>query len=177
MTKPVKCMIINLMTPVNANSTHTRRHILETAFGEIFRNGFRATSLSDILEKTGLTKGAFYYHFKNKTELGYTIIDEIVEPFLFNLWLRPLEDCRDPLLCLKETLDASVTDETYLTCGCPFTNLVVEMSPVDEGFRTRLERIFRRGVDTMEHLYYRRHRRRPERDQELPEPVHPGTVP
>jgi TetR/AcrR family transcriptional regulator, cholesterol catabolism regulator len=41
-----------------------------TAAAELFaRNGFGATSLEDIAATLGVTKGAFYYHVKNKEEI------------------------------------------------------------------------------------------------------------
>lgn len=41
-----------------------------TAAAELFaRNGFGATSLEDIAEEIGVTKGALYYHVKNKEEI------------------------------------------------------------------------------------------------------------
>jgi TetR/AcrR family transcriptional regulator, cholesterol catabolism regulator len=41
-----------------------------TASAELFAcNGFGATSLDDIAEKLGVTKGALYYHVKNKEEI------------------------------------------------------------------------------------------------------------
>ena len=36
----------------------TRQKLLQAAFAEIYRNGFQAASLTQILSETGLTKGA-----------------------------------------------------------------------------------------------------------------------
>jgi len=41
----------------------TREKILDAAFHEIHRYGFQSASLANILERTGLTKGALYHHF------------------------------------------------------------------------------------------------------------------
>ena len=55
----------------------TRRNILEKAFELIYERGYQNTSIDDILATTGVTKGAFYYHFQNKDEMGLAIIHEI----------------------------------------------------------------------------------------------------
>ena len=57
----------------------TRQEILESAFQEIHRNGFQAASLTSILERTGVTKGALYHHFPNKQALGYAVLEEVVK--------------------------------------------------------------------------------------------------
>jgi AcrR family transcriptional regulator len=40
------------------------------------RKGYRGTSITDIMNKVGLTKGCLYAHFKSKGELLLRIIDE-----------------------------------------------------------------------------------------------------
>jgi AcrR family transcriptional regulator len=59
-----------------ARSEATRRKILEAAVELFSEVGFAATGLGDIIERTELTKGAFYHHFKSKESLASTIIDE-----------------------------------------------------------------------------------------------------
>ena len=47
----------------------TRERILRQS-GKLFNTqGYKATSLSDITEASGLTKGAIYQHFENKEKL------------------------------------------------------------------------------------------------------------
>jgi AcrR family transcriptional regulator len=47
----------------------TQKVIVETAAELFARQGFGATSLDDIAEQLGATKGALYYHIKNKEEI------------------------------------------------------------------------------------------------------------
>lgn len=42
----------------------------------VFENGFSGTSIDQILAKTGITKGAFFYHFKTKNALAQALIEE-----------------------------------------------------------------------------------------------------
>ena len=123
-------------------SINTRNRILETAFREIHRNGFRATSVNDILEKCKLTKGAFYHHFKNKLTLGYAIVDELIRNVVYEDWLQPFETCGNPIDCLTELLQSAKMDKDVILEGCPLNNLAVEMAPIDEGFRQRLNHIY-----------------------------------
>lgn len=117
----------------------TRQRLLGSAFGEIHRNGFRGASIDNILRETGVTKGALYYHFKNKAELGYAVIDEIIRPFVEDNW-RPVLDADNIVDGAIAVLHARVRErsEMALTLGCPFNNLIQEMSPIDAEFRERL---------------------------------------
>lgn len=49
--------------------TENRDEILNKAFFQFLNRGYKACSLKDLEEVTGLTKGAFYYYFKNKEEI------------------------------------------------------------------------------------------------------------
>lgn len=120
----------------------TRQQLIEAAFNEIHRNGFRAASLDAILSETKVTKGALYHHFRSKTELGYAVVDEIVRPFVEESWKSLLgqDDMIGAAVALCRQLTAQ-RSEMGLTLGCPFNNLINEMSSVDEGFRQRLLQI------------------------------------
>lgn len=47
----------------------TRQQILDTALRVFSEHGVSATSLSDIATAAGVTRGAIYWHFKNKAEI------------------------------------------------------------------------------------------------------------
>lgn len=131
-------------SPAKRQSDRTRQKLLECAFEEIHRSGFRSASLDAILEKSRVTKGALYHHFGSKSALGYAVVDEVVRPFIEENW-RPAAEAGNVLdaaikLCQRLTKTRS---EMALSCGCPFNNLINEMSPVDEGFRTRLNGILK----------------------------------
>ncbi|MCP5456125.1 MAG: TetR/AcrR family transcriptional regulator [Thermotogae bacterium] len=43
--------------------------LYENAYAEFSEKGYEKASLNNILKKTGISKGTFYYHFKNKEDL------------------------------------------------------------------------------------------------------------
>ena len=78
----------------------TKEKILEAAEGLVLDHGFGATSIDQILEKTSITKGAFFYHFKSKAELARALINRYVErdnALLYDLTQRAENLSRDPL--------------------------------------------------------------------------------
>lgn len=122
----------------------TRRKILESAFHEIHRNGFQAASLNPILERTSVTKGALYHHFPNKQTLGYAVLDEVIKDTVLQFWLRPLEEYNDPIDGLQRLVSEAgknISNEDVLL-GCPLNNLCLEMSPINDGFRQRVNQIY-----------------------------------
>lgn len=122
----------------------TREKILDAAADEIYRVGFQAASLCDILNKLGISKGALYHHFPSKLALGYAVLDDVLLGKIGNAWDAALSQ-EDPIegLCALLESEAQVMSGMRLTCGCPINNLAQEMSPVDEGFRQRIEKIYR----------------------------------
>ncbi len=122
----------------------TRQDLLEAAFEEIWQNGFRAASLDAILGRVGVTKGALYHHFRNKLELGYAAVDEVLRDQMLVKWFTPMVDSEDPIAVLLTPRDRITDDEIVQYCrfGCPLNNLAQEMSSIDEGFRIRLDKLY-----------------------------------
>jgi TetR/AcrR family transcriptional regulator, transcriptional repressor for nem operon len=128
--------------PASRNPERTRRNLLEAAFEEIHKSGFRGTDLETILEKAGVTKGALYHYFESKEDLGYAVVDEVIAEIGREKWLRPLQKAENPIDVLAEIFQGSSTTPEHIRGGCPVNNLVLEMSPLDEGFRKRLAKQF-----------------------------------
>src|ERR1700741_2128195 len=79
------------------NPERTRSLLLQAAFQEIHRSGFRSADLDAILAKAGVTKGALYYHFDNKEALGYAVVDEVIASKVHQKWVPPLREGQRPI--------------------------------------------------------------------------------
>ena len=121
-----------------------RQKLLEAAFGEMHMHGFQGMRVDAVLEKTGLTKGAFYHHFNSKQALGIAVVDELIRGKITNIWLDTLNSSSDPVRAIQEAFEKSA--ECYgmdiLRLGCPLNNLAQEMSPINEEFRLHINQIF-----------------------------------
>lgn len=58
----------------------TRNLLLDAAERVFHEKGVSRTSLSDIAEAAGLTRGAIYWHFKNKADLFDAMMDRVTLP-------------------------------------------------------------------------------------------------
>ena len=93
----------------------TRQQILGAARKLVVERGFSGTSLDEILARTQLTKGAFFYHFKGKGDLARALINQYAEEdtrFFVDLARRSDELEHDPL---QNVLKFVKLFEDYLT--------------------------------------------------------------
>lgn len=130
--------------PLDERELDTRGEILFAAYKEIHYHGFQSASLSNILARTGVTKGALYHHFPNKTELGYAVIDEVISQHIHLSFIDPLQNFDNPIDGIIELIQNSgnAFSMTDIELGCPLSVLAQEMAPIDEGFRIRLIKIY-----------------------------------
>jgi AcrR family transcriptional regulator len=124
------------------DAERTRERLLQAAFREVYRSGFQSAGIDTILAATNVTKGALYHHFGSKEALGHAIIEEVIAERHRDQWLRPLEQSKDPFDALVGAVRGISVQPEDVRGGCELLNLAQEMSPLDEGFRKRLERIF-----------------------------------
>ncbi len=81
----------------------TRSRILDTA-EEVFReHGVASTSLGDIADAAGVTRGAIYWHFRNKADLFTAMLDRVA---------LPMEEM------IREAADASTADPLSSLRAC-----------------------------------------------------------
>lgn len=82
------------------DGTITRERILDEAHALILEHGLNGTSLDHIIEKAGITKGAFFYHFKSKDDLALKLVQRFAkadETTLREVTARAEALSRDPL--------------------------------------------------------------------------------
>ena len=61
---------------LQARAEATRRRILESAVDLFDELGYGETGLADVLQRAGVSKGAFYYHFDSKEAVARAIIED-----------------------------------------------------------------------------------------------------
>jgi AcrR family transcriptional regulator len=118
----------------------TREFIVEKTAPVFNRKGYAGTSMSDLTDSTGLTKGAIYGNFENKDEVALAAFD-------YNL-LRMVEQVRG----LQSThptalgkLQAYITvyrrglTKPTLSAGCPIVNTGVDADDTHPQLRKKVE--------------------------------------
>lgn len=82
----------------------TRHALLDAAELVFEQRGVAGTSLQEVAEAAGVTRGAVYWHFRDKADLYNAMMDRAVLPFE-QQWLEPAaDDAADPMQRLRELL-------------------------------------------------------------------------
>lgn len=135
----------------------TRRKILDVALKVFAEKGYSRTSLREIARRAGFTRGAVYWHFKNKADV-FVALAEYVEGDSASAFeedvtlLESLDDLKGAICGYLERLE---TDERFGT----FHRLVEyqsewadELAPLFERNRTELRELAWWMVAALSHL-------------------------
>jgi len=143
-----------------SKSERTRRHIIEQAATLFNLRGYSGTSLQDIMEATGLSKGGLYGHFKGgKEEIALAAFDFAVDSVYGKVGVRtrPLEHALEKLKAVIEFYRDNIFSPP-VEGGCPIQNTAIKADdnqPVLrtrvlqalEDWRGRIARTLRRGIE------------------------------
>jgi AcrR family transcriptional regulator len=88
------------------------KEILEAAFSEFSRNGYAATTLDQIAERAGVTKGTIYVYFENKEHLFISMVHDITKGTL------------DTVEDMFETHEGSTADLLRMQFGFIYQHIV-----------------------------------------------------
>lgn len=105
----------------------TRQYIIEKTAPLFNKKGFDGTSLSDLTEATGLTKGALYGNFRDKEEIGDAAFRYSINKVrsIIRSRVDAADTCKKQLLAVIEFYADYVFDPP-VPGGCPILNTAIE---------------------------------------------------
>jgi AcrR family transcriptional regulator len=105
----------------------TRQFIIEKAAPIFNKKGFAGTSLSDLTEATGLTKGSIYGNFKDKDDVAACVLKYNLDALLtyLNRSMEREETSIDKLLSVPRSYDR-LYPRIMEFGGCPIMNTAIE---------------------------------------------------
>ena len=127
----------------------TRERILAEATKLVHRKGFEATSLSDLMEVTGLKKGCLYFHFSGKDELSLAVLEKAKAEFFRDLDAKLGEQPAGERLdhFFKGALDLNKKKD--FEGGCIFGNTALEMSGKNPRLARFVADVFNEWIERM----------------------------
>jgi len=131
----------------------TREMILEVAAQAFNRHGFSGTSLSDIMQLTGLEKGGIYNHFESKEDLAVQAFDfafERVSEALVSA-VRQAKTAEGQLRGMINYF-AEYFVSPPVPGGCPVLNTAVESDDAYPALRNRARAAMDRWQQLVVHL-------------------------
>jgi AcrR family transcriptional regulator len=115
---------------MSAKGELTRRNIIDKSLQLFSVKGYFNTSISDILQATGLTKGGLYCHFRSKEEVWRAVYDDAVQ-----IWkavvFKEMRSIDDPMERIERTIEnvlMAYLGGDVFDGGCFFVNMLVELS-------------------------------------------------
>lgn len=108
----------------------TRQNIIAKSMQLFSVKGYFNTSIADIMEVTGLTKGGLYGHFRNKEEIWYAVYEECAQVWK-KVVFNGVREISDPLARIDRVIENNLKD--YLgggvfQGGCFLINSLVDLS-------------------------------------------------
>ncbi|WP_298533735.1 TetR/AcrR family transcriptional regulator [uncultured Algibacter sp.] len=105
----------------------TSQYIIEVSAPIFNKNGYAATSIKDITDATGLTKGSIYGNFKNKEELAYASFKFMVKSLMkpLSIHLKKNESPIQKLYLITDFYRNYYPFSKQLG-GCPVLNIGVD---------------------------------------------------
>lgn len=105
----------------------TKQMIIEKASGLLNTQGYLATSITDIMKKTGMEKGGIYNHFKSKQELSLDAFSFSIKTMstTFQEAIRSKNTSIEKLNALLEVF-LLLAEDKPIPGGCPILNAAIE---------------------------------------------------
>ena len=130
-----------------SKAARTRQYILDRTAPLFNRKGYSGTSLADLTDVTGLTKGALYGNFKDKeeiAELAFSHAAEVVRQEV-RRQLSAKHTNRERLLGLLEFYASDVLHPP-VAGGCPLLNTAIEADDHHKFMRDSVRKELNRAV-------------------------------
>lgn len=132
------------MSPVSPNPT--REKLLAAAESLVYEQGFAATSIDKVIERVGMTKGTFFYHFKSKNDLALALIQRYAASdlrLLHDNMARAEKLSDDPLqqvlIFTGLLLEVAETLDNNPQPGCLFATFCFESGLFDDATHTVIQ--------------------------------------
>jgi AcrR family transcriptional regulator len=105
----------------------TRTHIIMKSAELFNQKGYAGTTIQDIMEATGLTKGGIYRNFSNKDEIALEAFEYAGQVLWghFLTAIEGLETATEKILAMCNVYSDTVHNPP-IKGGCPFLNTAVE---------------------------------------------------
>jgi TetR/AcrR family transcriptional regulator, transcriptional repressor for nem operon len=138
---------------ISAAASDSKTKLLDAALQVIRAQGYAATTVEDICQLAGVTKGSFFHHFKSKDELALSATahwDAMTESFFASAPYHKLTDPLERLLGYVEFRGAILTGDLP-DYTCLLGTLVQETYATHPEIRAACDRGLSRHIAVLTH--------------------------
>ena len=111
-----------------SKAERTRNYIIETTADIFNTRGYAGTSLSDLTEATGLSKGSIYGNFESKEEVALAVFDYNLNKVnsIIRQRMAQAKTYLDKLMIYARVYDQFTREKHFPKGGCPILNTAIE---------------------------------------------------
>ncbi|MEW6543099.1 MAG: TetR/AcrR family transcriptional regulator [Nitrospirota bacterium] len=126
-----------------------KEKLLDAAQRLMLAKGFVATTVDEICEAAGLTKGSFFHYFESKEDLASAALDRFVAAKAAGFQQAPFVKKRDPLERVYGMVDfvMQMSKSAQPVQGCLLGNFAQELSDTHPGIRKQCAQHFAQWAD------------------------------
>ena len=131
----------------------TRQHIIQEAATLFNQHGYIGSSISDLMQCTGLQKGGIYRHFQSKEQLALAAFDYAQQQSTSRLVaaVAAETDAVQKLLAFIHAFH-TFTLHPPVPGGCPILNTIVDSDDGDPALRERVVAVVSGWQQLIEHI-------------------------
>jgi TetR/AcrR family transcriptional repressor of nem operon len=129
----------------------TRRKIVEAAAPIFNKQGYQGSSLSDLMEATGLKKGGIYRHFSNKEELAAEAFDYTWEA-AWNARISHVDEKANGIEKLKQFVANFIDHRSPVAGGCPILNTAIDADDGNPVLRAHAAKALRSWLSRLQDI-------------------------
>jgi TetR/AcrR family transcriptional repressor of nem operon len=137
------------MGKVMTKGEQTRRKIVEAAAPIFNKRGYEGSSLSELMEATGLKKGGIYRHFSSKEQLAAEAFDYTWET-AWNSRLQHVDEKASGIEKLKQLIANFVNHRSPVSGGCPILNTAIDADDGNPVLRAHVAKALRSWLSRLE---------------------------
>jgi len=118
--------------------SNTKDKILQAGIKLMLTKGFNATSVDEMCDEAGVTKGSFFHYFESKEELAKEAVNQFSLAQMQHFEAGPYNNLPDPLERLYGYLDFMIEGikNSQTTLSCLIGNLTQELSQTHAEIRS-----------------------------------------
>ncbi|WP_257311703.1 TetR/AcrR family transcriptional regulator [Geothrix fuzhouensis] len=124
--------------------THsTKQHLIVAGLRMLLERGYNGLGIEALLSATGIPRGSFYHHFKDKEDFALQVVEAYMTQVHAGLDVCLQDRTRPPLARVRaffELTQQAYREQGYM--GCLLGGLGQELSGVSEAFRAKIEACF-----------------------------------
>jgi TetR/AcrR family transcriptional repressor of nem operon len=131
----------------DGHNEEVRRRILREARKAFNLHGFGGVTIDQVMTSARLTRGAFYFHFKSKTDLYRQSIAFVLDEHPVTAWADDLQNVSPS----RNMVDAYLSDRHLCEAdaSCPLVTHAAEAARGDRAIRSTFADVLRALIETI----------------------------